>query len=187
MKKVLILMIVLVTSFMIFADGLIFVKDSAEIATAASDLKDSIKSLFNYTVMTFLIALISLIFNAINKAINEFVESKRNDKFYQAYKKLEEIIYPIILETEKKIVKDIKKKFPADSPERAVELGKIANETLYKIEKATPESVKKDIETKGESFNGLLPTLFENIVKENKVAKYIDFRKVRDRLNIPKI
>lgn len=184
MRKYLILMILLVLTTMIFADGLVFVKDTAEIT---GNFGDQIKELISYTIYIFLISLVGLIFNAINRFISEFVESKKTDKFYSAYKKLEEIIKPIIIETEVKIVEKIKEKYPADSPERAVELGKVANETLYKIDKATPENLKKDLEVKGDSFNGLLPLVFENVVKENKVAKLIDFRRLRDKLNIPKI
>lgn len=184
-KKHIVLFAVLILTFMIFADGLVYVTDTAEVATG--DLSAQIKQVLSYAIYTFLLGLVGLLAQFCIQAIQSFVESKKDSKFYIAYQKLEELAIPVILEAQEKAVKKIKEKYGHDTAERYVELGKVNQSVCHEIEKQIPEKVKKDIEKSGENTRGLIPKIVENNVKLNKIDKYIDFRKIRDKLNIPKI
>jgi len=152
-----------------------------------NSLKGDVKELIAYTVYTFLIALITIVFNSLRKAIDRFVDSKKGESYYNALKHAEELIEPLIVESEEKLVREIKEKYNKDNPERYAELGKIFDETLSKVEKMLPEEVKTELDKSTEGSRGLIAKLLEKKVKQHKYLKFIDFRQLRDKLNIPKI
>lgn len=153
----------------------------------SGELKSDLKEAFEYAVYTLLIAIVGIITAHVRKALNSFVEKHKDESYYRAIKQVEEIIQPLIAEAEAKLVAEIKKKFDKDDPQRHVELGKVANDVLEETEKNIPDKVRHDLEKHGESVRGILPKLLEPQVKKHRWLGLIDFREVRDKLNIPKI
>lgn len=177
MKKIYMFLTMFLLSFNVFATS----------EVAVNSIKGDIKELIAYTIYTFLLALTTIIFNSIRKAIDRFVDSKKGDSYYQALKHTEELVEPLILEAEEKAVRKIKEKYDKTNPERYAELGKIFDETLSKVEKMLPVQVKADLEKTPDGSRGLIAKLLEKKVKQHKYLKFIDFRQLRDKLNIPKI
>ena len=152
-----------------------------------NSLKGDVKELIAYTIYTFLIALITILFNSIRKAVDNFVEGKRGERYYNALKHAEELIEPLMIEAEEKLVREIKEKYKKDNPERYSELGKVLEVTINKVENMLPQEVKTELNKSTEGSRGLISKLLEKKVKEHKYLKFVDFRSLRDKLNIPKI
>ena len=155
--------------------------------TGEVSIGDSIKSEFMNALGVFLITLLSILTFYLKQFINSFIQRYKDKSYYTALKTVENMIFAEVAEAENKLVDIIKDKFEKGSPERNKALSDVANRVLKNVEANLPEKVKDDISKNGEDVKGILPKLLEPVVKKHRWLGMIDFRDVRDKLNIPKI
>lgn len=178
MKKILFSLIVILAFYGVFATT-----GEVSINSIGLELKEAVI----YAFYMLLITIVGILTKYITSAIDSFVESKKGKSYYAALKQAEEVMLPFIAEAEAKLIDEIKKKFPAGSPERINALNQVAGDVLKKTEQHIPDKVKNDLEAHGESVRGILPKLLEPAVRKHKWLGLVDFRRIRDNLNIPKI
>lgn len=172
MKKIIFVYVLLILFIGVFADNV----------SNVVDLKDQI-----YIALgTFLIALLGVLTKFITSYISSYVESQKDKKYYEALAYAENILTALIAEAEVKVVTDIKKKYidNPDDPKKYVELGKVANTVVENALNSIPDKYLDEIK---KHEKGLLPNLIKPIIAKQRWLNDIDFRSLRDKLNIPKM